>query len=774
MKIPFCLTELKTFFIIGFVVAVALMFGSCSNTRFLTDDNKLYTGLAKITVTGKDSVEKLIPAREKIAEITYFRPNNSLLGRRRNLPPLGLWTYNYLKPKKEGKKGGWVFRNFSKTPILISTVNPELRSKQLESALFGLGFFHSKVSYTVKTKKSNQRKGKIAYTIYLGMPFTINKLFSPEPVDSVDIFIHKYVENMKLKPGDVFDVNVIKEEKSKLAGQLNELGYFYFGPNYLQFDVDTSIAPYGLDIRVRKDIDTPDNAIAKYTIGEIRVQFSGIIHDTSVTNFSIADSVFFDGIYIFGAHDYLKSPVLRRSILFDIGDFYSTSKHQGTIKQLNNYGVFKNVRVQFVLSDSVNHRLNLLVDLTPKDDVSLNLEGFVQAKSTSFAGPGMEVSLTHGNIGRAANKLQLKLDGGFEWQWGKESENNLGTNSYNVGLSSAFVFPRIILPFGWKPPSSLLMAKTVCDLGFEFLNNVQYYRMTSFNASFSYQWKNSQKITHVFSPVRVNIVNLLETTSEFDAIADSNIYVSKSFEEQTILGLTYSFIYDNTLRKKRGFYFQGTIGTSGNLANVVNLILGETSPYKILGNVYSQFFKTSLDLRYYTGSVKKGFVFRLYTGVGYSYGNSIVMPYIEQFYSGGSASIRAFPARSLGPGGYKPDESNGIIDQTGDIKGEFNLEYRFPMSDIVYIGFFTDVGNVWLLNEDENRPGAAFNVNTFAKQLAIGSGLGLRFDFDFFILRGDFGFPIRNTYETDSKYWINDFSESISDFTFNIAIGYPF
>jgi outer membrane protein assembly factor BamA len=255
---------------------------------------------------------------------------------------------------------------------------------------------------------------------------------------------------------------------------------------------------------------------------------------------------------------------------------------------------------------------------------------------------------------------------------------------------------------------------------------------------------------------------------------EGNVYVRKSFEEQTILGMMYDFIYDNTQRKKNGTYFQAIIGTSGNFASMVSNLAGNSKPYKILDNVYSQFVKGSVDFRYFTRTIKKGFVFRIYSGIGYSYGNSTVMPYIEQFYSGGTTSLRGFAARSLGPGSYKPDEINGIIDQTGDIKLEFNTEYRVPFSEMLHSALFVDVGNVWLLNEDEFRPGAEFDVDTFTSQLAMSTGVGLRFDFDFFIVRTDLGIPIRNTYKSETGYWMESFSEALSEYRFNIAIGYPF
>ncbi len=197
-------------------------------------------------------------------------------------------------------------------------------------------------------------------------------------------------------------------------------------------------------------------------------------------------------------------------------------------------------------------------------------------------------------------------------------------------------------------------------------------------------------------------------------------------------------------------------------------------PYSVVGSVYSQFMKLSTDIRYYRNFHNMSIVFRLYSGIGFPYSNSVVMPYVEQFYSGGSNSIRAFIARSLGPGNLELPESSDIIDQTGDIKLEANLEFRFKISKVLHGAVFLDAGNVWLLNPDETRPGAEFNFSTFADQLAVGTGIGLRFDFNFFILRTDFGFPLRTPYKTNGSNWLESTSKSWHDMVFNLAIGYPF
>lgn len=755
-----------------FFSAVVIFMSACSNTRFLKSDEVLYTGRGEVTIVNEEQIKNSSLAKNAVMHLTSIKPNNALFGNKRVLPPYGLWTYNYLKPA-EGKKPGWLYRTFSSEPVLISQVNPENLSREIESALFGIGFLHSKVSFTIDVSKRNPKKAGISYVVAVDSSFRINNIFNEPVKDAIDSIIKSWTEKMDIKTGDLFNIEAIKTEKKKISAAIVEQGYYFFGPDYIKFIADTTAASHQIDLMIGKSSETPAFVCMKYSIGQIRVNLVGV-HTDSTKAEIFQDSVLYDGILITGLKGYLKPEVITGSIQFRGGDLYSTSRHQGTIRQLNNFGIFKYVKMQFSMQDSVQKLLDVTIEMSPQDDVSLNLEGFVQAKSSGFAGPGAEISLSHANIGRRANKLQLKLNGGVEWQWAINKEDQIRGNSFNAGINASFVFPKLVLPFKLPSASSLLSTKTICNVGFEFTNNVRYYRMEGTILSFSYLWKRRQKITNIFSPLKINVVNLLETTSTFDSIAAENPYVKKSFEEQTIFGTEYEFVYDNTTKSRNGFYLQSITGTAGNLIDFIKSSQGGERPYSIIDNVYSQFIKSSLDLRYYTRTLKKGIAVRFYAGAGFSYKNSSVMPYIEQFYSGGSMSLRGFEARSLGPGSYKPDKSNGIVDQTGDIKLESNIEYRFVLTKLVLGALFFDAGNVWLLNKDVNRPGAEFDLNTFTNQIAVGTGLGLRFDFDFFILRFDMGFPLRNTYKSGNTYWLKNVGDIFSGAMLNIAIGFPF
>ncbi len=750
-----------------FTLAVLLLVG-CSNTKFLTEDQMLYTGRKKIHVVSGEKGKTVKPAEEIASEVSFIQPNNALMGRR-VLPPVGLWYYNYKKPE-EGERGGFFYRKLNQEPVLISNVNPAQRCLKIESDLFGNGFFNSIATYNVDTARNNPRKAKISYQIEVDQPYLLNEIMNPPARDSIDSLVNRFTGQLNLIAGDIFKLETIKNEKKKLASMMIDEGYYFFSSEDIEIIADTSKIPFRINLLVRKKEGIEPYICRKYTINKVGVHVAPTGNDEA--DFS-ADTVFYDGVYITGQTGYLKPQTICRSILFRENNMYSETKRKGTIPLLNNYGVFESVKMQFTVADSTNQKLDLLVELRPKNDVTLNIEGAVQSKSTGFAGPISEITLAHSNISKAANRLELKTFGGFEWQWGKGKEGDLGSNSYNAGINSSFIFPRMLVPFKSIRENKKLIAKSVGTLGFEFINNVRYYRMNSLNTSFGYQWKQKQKISHHFSPLRINIVSLQKTTAEFDSIVDSNPYVKKSFEEQTIIGTKYDFTFDNSSRNRNGIFFNGEISTSGNLIDAFNQIGSKERPYTILGEVYSQFVKTSVDFRYYTETMKKGWVFRMYAGTGFSYGNSSVMPYVEQYYSGGSIGLRGFTSRSLGPGSYEPVEYNGIVDQTGDIKLEMNTEYRFPLTEILYGGLFLETGNVWLLNDDENRPGAKFYFKTFTKQLAVGTGLGLRFDFDFFVLRTDFGFPLRYPYDDGDGHW-NTMGEMFSKFKFNIAIGYPF
>jgi outer membrane protein assembly factor BamA len=760
----------------GLSALILLLVAACSNTRFLADDQLLYTGRNKISVTVKEGDENPKAAMMLAKSITYVKPNNALSASGRAFLPLGLWTYNYRKPKA-GKSPKWLYRNLAKPPVLITDVNPELRSRKLESDLFNIGYFNSHVWASIDTSPKNPKKAKITYRVEVYPRFRLRNVVTPLPHDRIDTLIIAHISELKTQQGSAFNLPALQGALRNITNEVREQGYFYFQPEYLTLVADTTAGNRLLDLQVAKKDDVPViEAYKTYQVGGIRLSLSDGISDRPEP--SGTPEAFLDELTLDGLNNYVKPKVLSDAINFVPGKPYSYTQHQNTLRNLNNLGIFKYVDIEFTpVADSMSNKLDVGIGLTTMKNVRFEAEANVVTKSTGFSGPAVEASLIHGNMFQGANKLQLKLDAGYEWQWGSESETQLGFHSYNIGFSSSFTMPRLVLPRNWIHASRNRTKNTVIDAGFDFMNKVKYYRMYSVNARLDYNWRRSGKVSHSFSPVYLNSVKLLETTPDFDEIINSNPSIKKSFEEQFIAGMRYNAQIDLVSAKKMNqlSIFTG-VATSGNLIAVSQkLVSGETEgPDKFLGNIYSQFIRFTEEVRYNRKVFDHSFVFRIYAGIGIPYGNSSVLPYVEQFYSGGANSIRAFTARSLGPGSYKVADTTEFIDQTGDIRLEGNMEFRFSLTSKLKGALFLDAGNVWLLNDDPGRPGAAFKFSDFTGQLAVGTGFGLRYDLGFIVMRGDFGFPLRYPYPDNDSNWIQSIHNMFSNTLFHFAIGYPF
>jgi outer membrane protein assembly factor BamA len=756
------------------VVILLMVVSGCSNTRFLTKEQTLYTGRQDVKIINSHNLSKTTAVKNYVKSITNHKVNNSLFGRR-ILPPIGLWVHNYLKPKEGKKFGKWFYKTLSSYPVLISDVNPELRSAKIGNDLFDKGYFHTKAWAVIDTSKRNPKKGKISYFVDLAPPNFYDNVVIDPISDHIDSLIVKDEFMKQIKPGDQFNLEYLKNSRVDLSMRIQENGYYYFIPEFIDLKADTTVGGNRLDLTVTKRKDLPQSVLSIYKINNISIKNS----QGKDTSFSEKYISFYDGINIISTGDILKPSILANSIYFRKGDPYSFSSYQNTTTRLNNLGVFKSVNVSYIKdqSDSLAHQLDVKMDLIMADNINLAFEADLATKSSGYFGPLLSMSIAHGNTFKGAERLKLGLTGGFEWQWGAKANTLLGNYSYQFGMTSGLTFPTIILPFNMGKKSSKLFQRTNINLDLSILNRTAYYKMFSAKTNINYQWSSNKNIQHSFSPIYLNSVNVLETTPEFDSVVSENIYIRKSFEEQFIIGSKYDFTYNNTLIvKPNNIYFQAGIGTSGN---VVDLFAGinkgpSERPYYFIRNIYSQYMKFTTDFRYYRNGFNKSLVFRLYAGIGIPYGNSTALPYVEQFFSGGAYSLRGFTARYLGPGSYHSEDNSGYIDQSGDIKLESNLEFRFDMSKLLKGALFLETGNIWLVNEDENRPGAKFDKSVFMDELAVDAGLGLRFDFTFFVMRLDIGFPLRTPYETDGRNWLRGMDNIISGGLFNLAIGYPF
>ena len=474
-----------------------------------------------------------------------------------------------------------------------------------------------------------------------------------------------------------------------------------------------------------------------------------------------------------------KPQLYDRSLLFHKGDLYSRTDHNKTLNRLVNLGVFEYVKNQFKIADSSANSLNAYYYMTPLTKKSLRAEIKGKTNSADYAGGDLNVSWRNRNTFGGAELLTLSAYGGYEAQ---VSGQNNGYNVYKYGGEASLTWPHLITPFHFKT-NSAFVPKTKATLNYEYQARTKLYSLNSFKTSFGYLWKENVRKEHQLNIMNINYVHPFKVTQLYKDQIALNPTLAHVTTPQLIFGPSYTYTYTNTVetQKKSTYYFQGGIGLSGN---ILGLVSGADykNPSTIFGVAYSQYVKLDTDLRNYlnigTGSTLAS---RIVLGIGLPYGNSRELPFIKQFYVGGTNSIRAFRARSVGPGSYHPqvDSNSFLPDQSGDLKLELNTELRQHLFSIVEGAVFVDAGNIWLLNKDPDKPGAEFSKD-FLKQLAVGTGVGLRFDLSFLVLRTDLAFPLRIPYLPQGNRWVLDQIDFASsqwrkqNLIFNLAIGYPF
>lgn len=448
---------------------------------------------------------------------------------------------------------------------------------------------------------------------------------------------------------------------------------------------------------------------------------------------------------------------------------------------MTSLGAFKFVTIQFIHSTSFDNRLNAYYYLTPLPEKSIRLEVLGKTTSANFLGSEVSLNWINRNTFRGAEQLTISAFAGFDIQISGQKEYKM-YNMYRYGTDATLLWPKLLTPFKVKS-SSAYVPRTQAKIGYEKQTRIELYSLNSLKSSFGYLWKQNVHKEHGLSIVNIHYVRSSNITDEYQKQIDSNPTLARVTEEQFIFGPSYTYTYTNTMEQemKNTIYFQGGIDVAGNLVGLItgaNLNTGNQR--ELLGVTFSQYVKLESDFRHYLRLGRKSqLASRLILGAGLPYGNSDQLPFIKQFFAGGINGLRAFNARSVGPGSYVPpiDSTSFLLDQSGDLKLEMSAELRTKLFSIVQGALFVDAGNIWLLNENADKPGAAISKN-FLKEIAVGVGTGLRFDFSFLILRFDLAFPIRNPNSDGNRWVINQIDLGnkqwrSDNLVLNLAIGYP-
>lgn len=754
-------------------IILAVFACSCSNTKYLADGELLYVG-GKVKVEDSLMKRKERKALEKeFKALLRPKPNKKILGLRPKL-----YFYNLAgEPKKEKGFRHWLRTKVGEPPVLFSQVDLQYNADVLQSYAENRGYFKA------RTSSDSTRRGKKAtaeYTVKPGRQYKIRNVIFPGDSSAISKIIARTQRRSVLKPGDGYDLDLIKTERERIDARLKEKGYYFFNPDYLLIKVDSTVGKYQVDLKMTIKPETPERAQQVYKIDKITI-FPNYSIKTDTIAYKKSDIIKHNDFTIIDSADTYNPRIFDRTLYFHRGDTYNRKDHNLSLNRLINMGTFKFVKNEFKVSDSLANTLDAYYYLTPLPKKSIRVELLGKTNSANYTGTELSVNWSHRNAFRSAEQLSVSVFGGMEFQ---VSGQNNGFNVYRVGSEVNIVWPRFITPFRADTPGGFV-PKTKATIGYEFQKRMQLYALNSFKASFGYLWKESVRKEHELNVTSINFVSPNGITDLYRERmeADDTGTLAKVIEKQLIFGPTYSFTYTNTMRKRKPntFYYKGSADVAGTIAGLVtgaNVKQGDT--VRVFDVAFSQYAKMEHDFRHYLRLGDNAqLASRVIVGVGVPYGNSSELPFIKQFFIGGTNSIRAFRARSIGPGVWKDTVSSFLPDESADIKLEFNTELRAKLFSVVNGAVFVDAGNIWLMNKNPNKPGAEF-TNKFMNQLAVGTGVGLRFDLSFLILRTDLAFPLRKPYLPDGQQWVFDEinfgsgSWRKDNLVFNLAIGYPF
>ncbi|WP_020527674.1 BamA/TamA family outer membrane protein [Flexithrix dorotheae] len=749
---------------------------SCTGTKKLQEGEFLLTK-NDLKVETSEKIKNQITLEGELRAIIEPKPNFSILGMRP-----GIWFYNLIgnTPKKKGLKH-FIKHKLGSPPVLLENADSEKVAENLKSHLINNGFFKPKVDFSISQKK---KKAAITYKVGISSPYTISNIHFPKGNSPVVEMIAQSREMSLLEKGQPYNYEILEKELERISDFLREKGYFYFNPNFLMFKVDSTLGDKKVNFFLEIKPDLPENAQQAFEIADVVVYAEYYVNDEKAEFKN--DTTEIGGFTYISKEGLFKPQAILDNIFIRSGSLYNRAFHRLTINKLMDLGVFNFVDVLFTPVEDKPNSLQAVIYMIPMQKKAIMVEAEMVSKSNSFAGPGFNFSWQNRNLLKGAERFDIKLNTSFETQFGVE---NSGINSTGVDVSTGISFPKFFIPFKIKGLEKKSSPETRVRLGYSLLNRTNLFTMNSFNATFGYSWREGLTRYHELNPISANILQLSNTTAEFDSLLQENPFLRRTYEEQYIFGTNYTFGYSNQFGRNTGtsFSFEGKIDVAGNLFYLIQSITQDfqpslENPYTIFGLPYSQFVKLSIDPKYYFRVKEKNrLVTRLFLGYGHPYGNSLSLPYVKQFYAGGNNSIRAFRARSVGPGSYFATvEQRENLDQTGDIKIETNVEYRFDMVGILKGALFVDAGNIWLYNEDPNRPGANFRAKEFLSEFSMGAGVGFRFDFSLFILRFDFAFPLRIPYLPKEERWVIDKVNFFNSdwrndhLVLNVAIGYPF
>jgi hypothetical protein len=705
-----------------------------------------------------------------------------------------------LKKKEIWRLNEWIL-SIGELPVIYDSLLAKKSAKQINLFLKNNGFFNSKVKDSLLF---NNKKAIVHYIVYPGKPYVFRNIKYEIKDKNIKYFTFSDTASSLIKRGVNYNIETLQKERDRITTMLRNRGYYKFSKEYIYFEVDSSLGTHEvgitlgiknplLDINGVKD-STIEGAHTQFYINNIFIhteydqKTKQQPHDTLIIdNYSLISS---------GPLRY-KTRLITDAVFFSKGEIFQQSHADQTYKRLSDLKLFRATQVQFIQINDSQIDSYIYLSTIPKQSISTETELINTSGTQGIAG---SLVYQNKNTFKGGEIFEVKLKGALEVQKTKNKEQSqiitgiespIPFNTLELGSEINFFIPRFVTPFnisGIKNNN----AKTNISGTYNFQRRPDFGRSIA-NTSFGYSWNEVETKHHTINPIEFNLVNIFDLSQSFQTTINNSkkdLFLQNSYSDHFTLGSRYAFVFSNQdLRKNKNFtYFRFGAEAAGNLLrgsfNLIDRYVSkldyipkpEGISYTIENIPFSQFLRADIDCRYYQiTSEKSKLVYRINVGVGKPLYNLRSLPLEKSFFSGGPNGLRAWQARTLGPGGFVDSTNSNFADKIGDTKIEGNIEYRFHIIKIINSALFIDAGNIWLRNYQTSYPEGNFDFNgaKFIGQIALGAGMGLRLDFNFFIIRLDWAIKLKDPSLPINDRWTFG-KKPLNHGVLNFGIGYPF
>ena len=780
---------------IAVVIAALSLLTGCSSTKYVPDNQYL---LDKVVITSDDKDFKEADLRDYL----HQRPNFKAFG----LIKWQLYLYNW-----SGKNDkSWVnkqLRRMGEAPVVLDTMLVEQSADELERFLVNKGYIHADVTTRIDTLR--HKKAVVTYMLHPNTPYRIRNyqtVISDPVIDSIAHIPPKkrnWLSNMfkpsnedyvsLVKEGNPFDRDLLDLERSRVTKLVRREGYYAFNKDHLAYMADSAFNQNAVDLemylkpyrRLKEDGSVKEEAHRPYYINKVTVVADYDPLKSELENsMSLRDTMKAGDIYVVYANRrFIRPSALARSVYLAPGKQYDESNVEQTYSSFARLRALKNINIrfrEFEENDSLTLDCSILAAPTKLQGFGVELEGTHSAGDLGFAS---SVNYQHRNLFRRSETFSFKVRGAYEALG--SSKSSIDGNYWEFGAETGLMFPRFVFPFVSESFKRRMKATTEFKIGYSFQTRPEYQR-TILSGGWSYIWQDrlNTQSRHVFKLVDIDYVHLPKIDKAFaDSLPESTRQYN--FTDQFVLGIGYTYTFNNYVpqNKNRNTHsLRVSVEMAGNLLYGFSKVLGahknDKGSYSLFGIPYAQFTKVDVDFsKNIALDAKNRVAYRIGVGVGYPYGNMTKLPFERSYFSGGANSVRGWSVRSLGPGSMGLEYARSFADQVGDIRLDMNLEYRTKLFWKFEMAAYVDAGNIWTFHEDASHPKANFDFSRFYKEIAFSYGLGLRADFNFFVLRFDTGMKAYDPQQRGGKKWAiknPNFNSRTGNFAWHFAVGYPF